>query len=350
MRLSKLIDVFRWLFDGRRGPRGQLVPRWIFLRALALIYFSAFYSLLFQIKGLIGPDGILPAQDYLANVAQQLDLERFWYAPSLFWISSSSTMMMAVTWIGLIAAAIAFLNVWPRASFFVCFVCFLSFVGASSVFSSYQSDGMLLEAGFLALFFAPRGLLPGWGANSPPSRMSWFLLQWEWFRIYFESGVVKLVSGDLQWRNFTAMDEYYQNGPLPTWIGWYVEHLPHWFHAATVVATLALELVVVWILFLPRKWRIICFFIVTPWQIGVILTANYAFLNYIVLALGILLLDDVYLYRFVPAQFRPREMEPIVARISEPHEEQPLSILAVGDASVTTADIDVDNDAHGDAH
>ena len=93
---------------------------------------------------------------------------------------------------------------------------------------------MLLEAGFLALFFAPRGLMPGWGASNPPSRASWFLLQWEWFRIYFESGMVKLVSGDPQWRNFTAMDEYYQNGPLPTWIGWYVEHLPHWFHAATV--------------------------------------------------------------------------------------------------------------------
>ena len=42
-------------------------------------------------------------------------------------------------------------------------------------------------------------------------------------------------------------------------------------------------------LFLPRRWRIVCFFIVTPWQIGVILTANYAFLNYLVLALGVLL-------------------------------------------------------------
>ena len=53
-------------------PAGRLVPRWIFLRALAAIYFSAFFSLLFQIKGLIGPDGILPAQEYLAAVAQQL--------------------------------------------------------------------------------------------------------------------------------------------------------------------------------------------------------------------------------------------------------------------------------------
>src|SRR5580692_2693954 len=334
MQWSKLINAFRWLFDGHRGPRGQMAPRWIFLRALALIYFSAFYSLLFQIKGLIGPEGILPAQDYLADLAQQLGLERYWFAPSLYWISSSSAMMMAVTWIGLIASVIAFLNVWPRLSFFVCFVCFLSFVGASGVFSSYQSDGMLLEAGFLALFFAPQGLWPGWGAHSPPSRMSWFLLQWEWFRIYFEWGVVKLVSGDLQWRNFTAMDEYYQNGPLPTWIGWYVEHLPHWFHAATVVVTLALEFGLVFMMFFPRKVRLILFFIVTPWEIGVILTANYAFLNYLVLSLGFLLLDDTFLLRFVPARLRPREPEPIETATAETSGEHSLSILGAGESSL----------------
>ena len=54
-----------------------------------------------------------------------------------------------------------------------------------------------------------------------------------WFTIYFESGIAKIASGDPEWRNLTAMDEYYQNGPLPTWIGWYVSHLPHRFHAAT---------------------------------------------------------------------------------------------------------------------
>ena len=234
--------VFRWLFDSRYGAAGRLISRWIFLRAMALWYFSAFYSLLFQIKGLMGPGGVLPAGQFLAAVARALGARRFWFAPSLFWASSSSRMLMAVMIIGLLASVAVFLNLWPRFTLLVCFVCFLSFVTATDVWSSYQSDGMLLEAGFLSLFFAPRGLIPGWGAHSPPSRASLFLLQWEWFRIYFESGMVKLLSGDEQWRNMTAMDEYYQNGPLPTWIGWYVEHLPHWFHAATALGTLVMEL------------------------------------------------------------------------------------------------------------
>src|SRR5579872_6389917 len=215
-------------------------------------------------------------------------------------------MLNVLCWAGMVASILLLLNVWPRGMLVICFVSFLSFVSAAQDFSGYQSDGMLLEAGFISLFFAPPGFRPKMGSHHPPSRASLFLLQWEWFRIYFESGAVKLLSGDTEWRHFTAMDEYYQNGPLPTWIGWYVEHWPHWFHAATVGATLALELVLVWMLFLPRRWRIVCFFIVTPWQIGVILTANYTFLNYLVLVLGVLLLDDEFLRSILPARWRDR--------------------------------------------
>ncbi len=91
-----------WLFDSQAGLSNRLLPRWIFLRALAAIYFSAFFSLLFQIDGLIGPQGILPAQRFLSAVQGAMGLLRFWYAPTLFWISSGSQMMMAVTWLMLV--------------------------------------------------------------------------------------------------------------------------------------------------------------------------------------------------------------------------------------------------------
>ena len=292
-------QALRWLFSPEDGAADRLLPRWLFLRGLGLIYFSAFYSLVFQIKGLIGPNGILPADEYLRNLTQ-LGVERFWFAPTLLWLASRAHMLTAICWFGMIAAVLLVLNLWPRAMLVICFVCFLSFVSAAQDFSGYQSDGMLLEAGFISLFFAPDGLRPGLGHNDPPSRVSLFLLQWEWFRIYFESGMVKLASGDPQWRDFTAMDEYYQNGPLPTWIGWYVQHLPHKVHAFATGATLVLELGLIWMFLLPRRWRIACFLIVTAWQIPVILTANYTFLNYLVLLLGVLLIDDRFLVRWLP--------------------------------------------------
>ncbi|MGH9757587.1 MAG: lipase maturation factor family protein, partial [Candidatus Acidiferrales bacterium] len=183
--------------EGAAPWSGHLWPRWIFLRALGLIYFSAFYSLLFQIKGLIGSEGILPAHDYLQAVSAAFKAVRFWFAPTLLWVNSSDHALMALCWVGLIASIAVFLNIWPRVSLAVCFVCFLSFIGA------------------------PPGFLPGLARGHGPSRASLFLLRWEWFRIYFESGVVKLASGDPSWRHLTALEDYYQNGPLPTWIGYY---------------------------------------------------------------------------------------------------------------------------------
>src|SRR5579885_2258575 len=339
--MARAASVLQRIFGPETGPESgsqitHLFPRWIFLRALGLIYFSAFYSLLFQIRGLIGPDGILPAHQYFQAVERSFPgTLRLWFAPSLFWVSSSNHALMLVTIFGLICSLSVVANIWPRLMLFICFVCFLSFVTAAEDFSNYQSDGMLLEAGFISLFFAPRGFWPGLGAASAPSRASQFLILWEWFRIYFESGLVKLLSGDPEWRHFTAMDEYYQNGPLPTWIGWYIQHLPHWFHAFTVGATLFMELALVFMLFLPRRFRIACFFIVTPMQISIILTANYAFLNYLVLALGVLLLDDAFLMRFLPARW-PAGVRENLSRIPPEPEAEPAIALKLQDVVPTS--------------
>jgi len=321
--MNKMQGGYRYLFDPEYGPADHMIARWLFLRAMGLIYFSAFYALLFQIRGLIGPQGILPAREYLQAV-RPLGTLRFWYAPTVFWFSSGNHMLMAVCWVGLIASIGLLVNFWPRAMLVISFVCFLSFVSGAQDFSGYQSDGMLLEAGFLSLFLAPSGIFPGLGIGKRFARAAMLLLLWEWFRIYFESGVAKLASGDPTWRNLTAMYEYYQNGPLPTWIGWYLQHLPNWFHIATAAATLAMELVLVWMAFLSRRWKIACFFIVTVWQIVVIATANYTFLNYLVLALAVLLLDDAFLRRFVPSRWR-RDLDQGISDVSGVRVEETTS-------------------------
>jgi hypothetical protein len=215
-----------------------------------------------------------------------------WYVPSVFWIAHGDTALTTGVAIGIICSLLIVVNVWPRLTLALATLVFLGFVAVLQDFSSYQSDGMLLEAGLISIFFAPNGFRPGLAVADPPTRLSLFMLRWEWFRIYFESGLVKLMSGDRHWRNFTAMDDYYQNGPLPAWPGWYIQHLPHWYHACTVAITLGVELVLVWAVFLPRRARFVCCAIVTALQIGIIATANYAFLNYLVLVLGVLLLDD----------------------------------------------------------
>src|SRR5579872_3162585 len=88
---TKLRTAAHWLLGPEPpGRPGHLWPRWIFLRALGLIFFSAFYSLLFQIEGLIGPQGILPANEYLQYLSQHLGFARYWSAPTLLWFGSGS--------------------------------------------------------------------------------------------------------------------------------------------------------------------------------------------------------------------------------------------------------------------
>src|SRR5229473_4162308 len=144
-------SALRWLFDTERAAADRLLPRWIFLRALGLIYYSAFFSLTFQIRGLIGPHGILPASEYLQALAERFSHAGYWYAPTLLWISSGPHMLAGMCWAGMIASALVVLNFWPRGMLAICFVCFLSFVSAAQDFSADQSDGMLLEAGFISL-------------------------------------------------------------------------------------------------------------------------------------------------------------------------------------------------------
>jgi hypothetical protein len=300
-----------------------LWPRWLFLRALGLIFLSAFYSLAFQIHGLIGERGILPAGAYLRSLTEVLGpLQRTWYAPTLLWLGAGDGALAIVVGAGLACSLLLIANVLPRVTVALCTLLFLSCIAVLQDFSSYQSDGMLLEAGFISTFFAPRGIRPGLGISDPPSPLSLFMLRWEWFRIYFESGIVKLWSGDPHWRDLTAMDEYYQNGPLPTWIGWYVQHFPHWYHAGTVILTFVVELVLVWTVFLSRPFRVACVVVVTALQIGIIATANYGFLNYLVLALGIVLLDDEAL---APIGLRvPSSDAPVVPRTRARHRVEAL--------------------------
>ncbi len=118
-----------------------------------------------------------------------------------------------------------------------------------------------------------------------------------------------------------------------------MQHFPQWFHAATAFGTLALELGLAWMMFLPRRLRILCFLIVTPWQIGIILSANYTFLNYLVLALGFLLLDDQFLLTYFPrflkkSYLATKEAKPLAAPAPE---DKWRKILRAQDSAVKIA-------------
>src|SRR5262249_57577050 len=66
---------------------------WLFLRLLGAAYFFAFWSAGSQVIGLIGHNGILPADEFMRALAGIKGLERFWIFPTLTWISTSDTAL-----------------------------------------------------------------------------------------------------------------------------------------------------------------------------------------------------------------------------------------------------------------
>ena len=51
-----------------------------------------------------------------------------------------------------------------------------------------------------------------------------WLLRWLLFRFMFMSGVVKLLSGDPNWWNLSALSYHFLTQPLPTPLAWYAAH------------------------------------------------------------------------------------------------------------------------------
>ncbi|MHC4994325.1 MAG: lipase maturation factor family protein [Planctomycetota bacterium] len=292
------------------APSTYHLMRWLLLRGLGLIYLVAFGSFWGQADGLIGSEGVLPAEMYFERMASFVGENgegaiNFWDAPSLFWLApDSDTWMHAIFAVGMVAAAFLVLGVAPMLTSFACWVCYLSVVVMGQVFLAFQWDGLLLEGGLIAVTLAPGGLLPRLTDARPVPIISIWLLRWLVFRLMFASGVLKLASGDPTWSGFTALQYHYFTQPIPNAIAWYAHQMPAWFHTIGVAITLGVEIILPFFAFGTRKMRLISFTLMTAFMIVIFTTGNFSFFEPLTLVLFICLLDDKQIRRICPDRLR----------------------------------------------
>jgi predicted DCC family thiol-disulfide oxidoreductase YuxK/uncharacterized membrane protein YphA (DoxX/SURF4 family) len=290
----------RWLWGAHLERPRYLLVRRLFLQALGAIYLIAFVSLGVQLPGLIGRDGILPAGGFLRAVTASLGPEKFRLLPTLCWLNPTDGFL-SFLWIGGAALSVLLiLGIAPGPVLLLLWAFYLSLSGVCRDFLSFQWDILLLETGFLAIFFAPWRSLSRLSRDAPPSPVVLGLLRWLLFRLMFASGVVKLASGDPTWWNLTALRVHYETQPLPTWIGWYAHQLPLGLQRISTAVMFAVELLVPFCIVLPRRPRIAAAGAITALMILIGLTGNYGFFNLLALALCVTLLDDAFLARFLP--------------------------------------------------
>jgi len=277
---------------------------WVFLRLFGAIYVAAFISLGVQILGLIGHAGILPVRDYFEALRHARGDSAYWLVPSLFWMNCSDSVLLAGTIVGAVLGLLVVVDRWTRPALIGLFALYLSYESAGQDFMSFQWDSLLLEVGFLSIFLTGGSKIVIW------------LYRWLVFRYLFLAGVVKLLSGDSTWRDLTALEYHFWTQPLPTPIAWYAAQLPHWLLRAGTAATLAIELGVVFVIFMPRRLRAAAAGCVLLLQVLILLTGNYNFFNLLTMLLCIFLFDDAALGRVIPQWLKARALSraPLVSR------------------------------------
>lgn len=310
-----LYPVMRLLW-GKRLERARFaLTRSISMRLVGVIYLLAFASWLPQVRGLIGSDGILPARSFLSGAHQELGARAYFLLPTLAWLHPTDAFLQALSAAGIALSLPVIFGIAAGPSLLLLWIIYLSQVSIGRDFMAFQWDILLLEAGFLAIFFSSwtgsAGVPPAkvqtevWRARRPrsqpaPSVVMVWLFRWLVFRVFFLSAVVKLQSGDPTWRNLTALSFHYQTQPLPNVVAWYLFQLPLWFQKASTAFALGVELLVPFCIFAPRRLRFGAAYLLLFLQALIFLTGNYCFFNLLTIVLCLLLFDDGFFTNFLP--------------------------------------------------
>lgn len=268
------------------SPDDYTIALSLFPRLLGAIYFFAFGAFLFQIKGLLGTNGILPMGEHLKWVKGRFPKKCYWLIPSLFWFNSSDKIQMTVVALGTALSVLLMLGFFPSLILLLLYLLYLSIVSAGQDFLGFGWEGFLLEITINAFFIS---------LTSTPNPFLWVSLNLVLFRFYFQGGAVKLQSRDPNWRNMTGVFFHYQSQPIPNMVAWYVYKLPMWFHKFSTFMMLFTEILIPFGMLGPDWMRFGVFVLFAGLQWAIWVTGNFSYLNHLSVVLSVILLSNAYL-------------------------------------------------------
>jgi predicted DCC family thiol-disulfide oxidoreductase YuxK len=304
----------RWVLGKDVSHHQYFISRRVFLFFLGIIYCVAFLSFGSQIQGLIGSEGILPAARFLSFISGRAE-HPHWAVPTLFWLNSSDAWLSGVCWLGAALGMALCAGYGGPAVTALLWLLYLSLFSVGQVFLGYQWDILLLETGFLAIFLTPLSWIPARAMQTRPSTLVLWMFRWLTFRLMFESGMVKYLSGDPAWRDGSAMGYHYWSQPLPVPLSYWAAQLPAWFQRESTFVMFVIELGVPFLVFFPNPIRMLAAMVLIGFQILILSTGNYGFFNLLTIALCFLLIADHYWPGWLKRRLLPQGYgDPKVAR------------------------------------
>lgn len=265
----------------------------LFPRLLGVVYFFMFFPFLFQIRALIGKEGILPVKSLLEIYQTNLGKWRYYWIPSVFWLGASDAALVAVPAAGSLLAIFLALGYYPALLLPILIFLHLSIITAGQDFLSFGWEMLFCEISFNAFLIS---------LTNDYNLAAWFSINLLLFRFHFKSGTSKLQSGDPSWRDLTALKYHYETQPIPNAVAWYIHKLPLWFHKFSTALVLFVEIVVPFGIFGGEMLRLLTFIPLFLLQAAICLSGNYSYLNYLTAVLVALLLSDKVLAPFIPVQ------------------------------------------------
>lgn len=268
------------------------IARQVLQRGVAGLAFVAFLSTLNQFRPLLGEHGLLPVPELL-RIARRLR------GPSLFRWGYTDRRLVAIAIAGMVLAASVVLGLpqlgppfVPMLVFLALWILYLSIVNVGQTFYGFGWEMLLCEALFTIAFL---------GSNDQPPPVTIIVLVW-WlvFRLEFGAGMIK-IRGGREWRDLTALMYHHETQPMPNPLSRQAHLLPKWFHRGEVLGNHFAQLIVPFLLFVPGPVGSIAATIVILTQLWLIVTGNFAWLNWITVVLAASAITDSAWHWLIPA-------------------------------------------------
>lgn len=258
------------------------------VRAIALVYVIAFWSLHREVLALCGSRGITPAAAVLARMRRDMPLITCLLRhPSVLWFSCRDGVLIWLARAGMVFAACAGLGLWSPWMLGAAWIAYHSFDVAIGM--SFPWESMLYEAGFLALFLPALERLPSLRMSAAPDPLLMWAFQWLIFRVLFGFGKNKFtrdaVGDPLYLRSFLISQ------PLVSPLGWRAFRLPRPLLRWSLPALFLVEMILPFLVFFAGWPRLVAAAGFCGLMIAIQAMGSFGFFNMLVIALSITLLD-----------------------------------------------------------
>jgi hypothetical protein len=262
----------------------------LFTRMVGLVLAISFTSLSFQVVKVSGRAQPLGARARLAKIREDFPtFRRFFYFPTLLWISDRDVVLRLLTLTGLVSAlSIVVGGPHTPYAFIVCYVCYLSLDLPMGLI--FPWDCLMFEAILLGIFLPALDPLPELTSSAAPAPLLTWAYRIMLFRVMFGFGKIKFAGA-------TKADTSYLKGfltaqPLPSYLGWLAQKLPPWALRQMLFFMFIVEIPLPFLAFVPGWPSVVTAVATIMLMVGIQAMGSFGYFSLVTIAVCVTLFDN----------------------------------------------------------